>query len=183
MKLFLFAAVALFTSFTAAFAGDTELLAPPPGITLNQLFRMTNTRDTSVQSVNVMVNEEKFPAGIYVSPITWMSENTAQNTFWLRDIESPEGVVLVKSGNYDVLKLKGQLNRQTLEGKFQLSYLANGLTNKYVTCNFNLKKSGAGWYGQNAYNGQVIQSAHVVVYSLGIRNIEGICPNSFQFAY
>ncbi len=165
-----------------AASAHAESFAVPPGLTLDPLFILKNTRDASTQSVNVMQNKAGFPEGMYVNPITWFSENTADNAFWLRDIETPHGVVLLQKDGYDVMKLRGSLNRETLEGRFQLTFLANGITNRYLTCDFLLKKSGENWYGQNAYTGQVVTTVNVVVWSLGIRNLEGLCPPSMAFS-
>jgi hypothetical protein len=97
--------------------------------------------------------------------------------FPFADIAKPNGVVLVEGQGHNVLLLQGQLDPSGLQGRFHLSYLANGLTNKYETCDLLLVKGADAWHAQNAYTGQKVTSVRIVTWSLGLKTLEGICRN------
>jgi hypothetical protein len=71
--------------------------------------------------------------------------------------------------------LQGQMG-DSQEGQFKIKFLTNGLFHSYDSCDFNLRKSGDGWYVQNAYTGAVVRSVKVITKSLGIKTLQGICP-------
>jgi hypothetical protein len=63
-----------------------------------------------------------------------------------------KGVILMKSGKYDVLKLVGpELNPDT-GGNLDLVYLTNGVWNNYNTFNMSLVRSGQVWTVQTREN-------------------------------
>ncbi|MCO5143294.1 MAG: hypothetical protein M9962_09420 [Oligoflexia bacterium] len=175
--LFLFAPIASAESFELDF--DVHSYSEvPPGMALQKVADLTSTKDSDIHYLNVMIDTNGLIAGLYNKPDPNNGkESGAPNVFWLRDIESKEGAVLAVAKGRKALIMQGLLNRQTQEGTFDLHYLSNGLTMKYKTCKFNLRKNQNGWYAQNFYNNSVVSRIHVVTHSLGISTIEGICPN------
>jgi hypothetical protein len=153
--------------------------AVPPGITLRRIALLTTDRDSEVTYLSVMSDKGGDMNGLYASnaaPIFAPLEGEARNVFWLNEIESGAGAVLAVIKGKKALILNGKLNRETQEGRFAIRYLANGLFGRYKSCEFNLRKSGNGWFIQNAYTGQTVRNVHVVTHSLGITTLEGLCP-------
>lgn len=151
----------------------------PPGMHLQKVANLTSTKNTDVYYLNVMFDKNNLITGLYnkADPNN-ERESNSPNIFWLRDIESTDGAVLAIARGKKALIMQGILNRETQEGTFDLHYLANGLTMKYKSCKFNLRKSNnGGWHIQNFYTKAVIKKIHVVTHSIGISTIEGICPN------
>lgn len=163
-----------------AFANEREdAKFAPPGITLQKLFTVSNDRDANVDRFNLMVDEQKKAAGVMLNAGNRdTTDNTASDqAHWFRDIARPDGVVLIEGQGRKVVLMQGSLNRDTEEGRFKITYLANGLSGKYETCEVLLKKSGPGaWYAQNAYTGAKITSVKIITWSLGLRTLQGLCP-------
>ena len=172
-------ALALFLP-AASFANERDdAKFAPPGITLQRLFTVSNDRDANVDRFNLMVDEQKKAAGVIFSAGNKDdTDNTAADQpHWFRDIARPEGVVLIEGQGRKVVLMQGTLNRDTEEGRFKITYLANGLPGKYESCDVILKKSGPGaWYAQNAYTGAKISSVKIITWSLGLRTLQGLCP-------
>ncbi|MCO5142203.1 MAG: hypothetical protein M9962_03835 [Oligoflexia bacterium] len=98
-------------------------------------------------------------------------------TFWLKDIEKNDGVVLYETWGYKVLLLQGRLSRDSQEGTLKAMYLSDAKNLKYKSCNLKLKNNGSGgWYIQNAYNNKKVNSINVVATSAGVEKLEGLCP-------
>lgn len=172
-------ALLLVPSFSHADESDDAKLAPP-GISLQKLFNVTNDRDANVDRFNLMIDEQKHAAGVMLNAGNKSeNENTAADQpHWFRDIARPEGVTLIEGQGRKVVLMQGALNRDTEEGRFKITYLANGLSGKYESCEVVLKKSGPGaWYAQNAYTNQKITSVKIITWSLGLRTLQGLCPN------
>ena len=165
----------------SAFASEREdAKFAPPGITLQRLFNVSNDRDANVDRFNLMVDEQKKAAGVIFSAGNKEdTDNTAADQpHWFRDIARPEGVVLIEGQGRKVVLMQGSLNRDTEEGRFRITYLANGLSGKYESCDVLLKKSGPGaWYAQNAYTGTKITTVKIITWSLGLRTLQGLCPS------
>jgi len=85
-------------------------------------------------------------------------------------------VVLLSGQGHNALSLQGAFDPKSQEGLFHLTYLSNGLTGSYATCDFLLKRSGSNFYAENAYTGARITSAKIVTWSLGLDTLQGICP-------
>ena len=133
------------------------------------LFTVTNDRDANVDKFGLMVDGNGNPAGVSYAP----PGGGATHSF--RDIARGDGVVLIEGQGRKVLLLSGQLGANG-EGKLELAYLANGLTGKYKTCNFLLRRSGGSWIAQNAYTNRRITAAKIETHRLGLKTLQGICP-------
>lgn len=142
----------------------------PPGVTLQRLALLTNDRDARVVTLSLMV-EKGLVAGMFS-----LESDGDGKPYWLRDIESKEGVVLLETQGKKALIMSGSLDRETQEGKFTIHYLTNGLFNRYSSCDFRLKKKGDAWFLQNAYTRDKITRVNVITHSLGITTLEGLCP-------
>lgn len=182
---FLLIALALFA--TSAQAGDLfpasyrehRSFAVPPGHTAMKVLQITNDRDKDFYRWSLLIDGEGKIAGLYNEVIKGRAVSSftpADGISWLRDIEKSNGTVLVESQGHNILLLKGKLNRETQEGRFTLSYLANGLSNTFEACDFLVKKKDNEWFIQNAYTNKKVTSGKIVTWSLGLTTIEGICP-------
>ena len=167
-------ALILVVAITLAPAAHAETLTAPPGVTLQQFFTMTNDRDPTTDKFNLMVDDKSLAAGFLVVPDP-KNNDRQDNLYWLKDVEKTDGVVLVEGQGHKVVIMQGQLDRATQEGRFHLQFLANGLSNKYQTCDFLVKKSGALWYAENAYNCQKITDMKIITWSLGLKTLQGVC--------
>lgn len=169
-------------AFADSWIGNLHLQseAVPPGVTLQKLVDLTSDQNGNSNYLNLMIDSNGLAAGMYNEANPKNSPpadgGRAQNVFWLRDIESPAGVVLAEARGRKALLMKGELNRESQEGIFTIKYLANGLTMKYESCNFSLKKAGKQWWVKNAYSGEKVNKIHVITWSMGITTLEGICP-------
>jgi hypothetical protein len=151
----------------------------PPGHGLSKLVTMTSDRDASATVLNALVNSTNEIAGVYNSPTTLMNSGTLateRNVFWLSEIESADGALMLEKQGRKVLFLQGKLDRGTQEGRFKVRFLTNGLFGRYDSCDFLLKKAGTNWFVQNAYTGQRVTEVKVLTHSLGITTLQGFCP-------
>ncbi len=150
----------------------------PPGVTLQKLFTVSNDRDANVDRFNLMIDEQKHAAGVILNAGNRdETDNTASDIpHYFKDIAKPDGVVLIEGQGRKVVTMQGALNRDTEEGRFKLTYLANGLSGKYETCDVLLKKNASGWYAQNAYTNAKITAVKIITWSLGLKTIQGVCP-------
>ena len=151
----------------------------PPGITLQSLMALSSDRDSTMANLSLMVDDKNLVAGMFASAIKTKKSRPADSgkVFWMRDIESRSGAVLVRAQNRDILILQGKLDRETQQGKFRLRYLANGLTGRYENCDFNLRRAHDGdWWIQNSYTQQKVTLAHLITWKLGVKTIQGLCP-------
>ncbi len=164
--------------------GDSGFLpsafeAVPPGHGLNKLVTMTSDRDEKSTELSLLINSNNEVAGVYNSPsssLIFEPSETSRNVFWLSEIETEDGAVMVEKQGRKVLFLQGKLNRATQEGKFQVRFLTNGLFGRYDSCDFLLKRNGSNWFIQNAYNGRRVTQVKVLTHSLGVTTLEGFCP-------
>lgn len=192
----IFLTLLLAASASPAFAGsfltsgifEAAREAVPPGITLKKITMISTDRDNEITYLSVMMNRQGKVEGFYGSPVVpsepnenpglFGEESTAdRNVFWLQEVESSAGAVLAVVKGKKALILHGALDRATQEGRFVIRYLSNGIFNSYKSCEFNLRRSGKGWYIQNAYNGQAVPHVRVITHSIGITTLEGLCPN------
>jgi hypothetical protein len=195
LTLLLAASPAFAGSFLTSGIFEAAREAVPPGHTLKRVTQLTTDRDAEVTYLSVMRNEEGKVGGFYGSSVApfdpeevpgeenpgeeFMADEEAanRNVFWLQEVESSAGAVLAVVKGKKALILQGKLDRATQEGRFVIKYLSNGLFNSYKSCEFNLRKTGKGWYIQNAYNGQAVPRVKVITHSLGITTLQGLCPN------
>lgn len=160
---------------TTLFAADQQIDGVPPGTELQALVSITTDRDNSKNNLSAMVDGRGQIFGLY--GVTTDGAEAGEQTFPLSDIEGPNGSVLAVVSGRNALILQGKLDRNTQEGRFRINYLTNGLFMKYKSCDFNLKKDAAGAsYVQNAYTGARVSQVRVITHSLGITDLEGICP-------
>lgn len=152
----------------------------PSGVRLQKLVTLTNDKDNNAINLHLMLDKSDLVTGFYgqanENNIFAQANERGKNVFWLRDIESKEGVVLASRSGYDVLLMNGNLDRESQEGKFTIRYLSNGLSKRYESCDFFLRKAKNSWFIQNAYTKAKVTKVNVTSWSLGITTIEGICP-------
>jgi hypothetical protein len=157
------------------FGADQQIEGVPPGVGLQPLVSITTDRDASKNNLSAMIDGKGNITGLY--GVTTDGAEAGEQVFPLADIESAKGSVLAVVSGRNALILQGKLDRNTQEGRFRINYLSNGLFMKYKSCDFNLKKDPNGnSYVQNAYTGARVNRVHVISHSLGITDLQGICP-------
>ncbi|MGA7799836.1 MAG: hypothetical protein WCC36_03415 [Gammaproteobacteria bacterium] len=165
-------------------AGVARAHALPPNIDVVPLAGITNDRDTSVSYLNLMVSRRDAVRGIYVD--TRASGKAGDDggdggisngAFWLKDIESGDGVVLGQGQGVKAILLRGTIDSRAGKGNLIIKYLTNGLLMNYSQCKMGLKKSGNHkWELINAYNGKEITDIKVKTWWLGISTLQNVCP-------
>lgn len=177
-------ALSIFFAVSAtAFAG-TETL--PVGMGVVRLAAITNDRDTSVSYLNLMVNKQHTVRGIFVQtkvPKTSKPHAPArvvsQSVYWLKNIESRNGVVLGQGKGVKAILLRGDINSRVGRGSLVIKYLNNGVFRSYKQCRIALRRvSPHKWGLVNAYNDQPIKHIEVKTWLLGISTLTHVCPNS-----
>lgn len=151
----------------------------PPGLSAQFMLNIANDRDSNLSKLSVAFDKNHLLAGLYTEKVersffTVLESETKY--FPLRDIEDKEGAVLFESQGRKVLILQGQLNRSSQEGKFRINYLANGLSMRYESCDFNLRKKDDTWLVTNAATGKKVNEIKIITWSLGVTTLQGICP-------
>jgi hypothetical protein len=178
MKTVVLAVVVLLAGAQAHAAGlfndarDVRLLGVPSGMTVQKMVTFSNDRDSDKAAFSVMIDKNGNVAGFYRADMKNASDD---NVMSLREVETTEGATMIEGQGHKVVLVAGKLKRDTNEGRFQMRYLSNGLTNTYTVCDFLLKKDDKGWYVQNAYTNRRVTSAKITTWSLGLTTIEGIC--------
>ncbi|HKJ09385.1 MAG TPA: hypothetical protein VKA76_09890 [Gammaproteobacteria bacterium] len=159
--------------------------ALPPHVHVVPLAGITNDRDTSVSYLKLMVGQRDAVRGIYVETrVAGKSADTGNSgegirngAFWLKDIESGDGVVLGKGQGVKAILLQGTIDSRAGKGHLTIKYLANGLLMHYRQCKVGLKKSGGHkWELVNAYDGKRITDIKVKTWWLGISTLQNVCP-------
>lgn len=177
----LFTLLILLTSLTA-FA-DTKSL--PAGISVVPLAGITNDRDTSVSYLNLMVTPQATVRGIYMETDhtgkagASKARHAASNkVYWLKSIESNDGVVLGQGQGVKAILLRGNIDSHAGQGSLVIKYLTNGVFMNYDECKVGLQRiSRHNWELINAYNGRPIKHIEVKTWFLGISTLANVCPD------
>ena len=178
---FFILSLAFFSLNTPSLASEIGILnhePVPSGIRLQPLLNLTSDAEDNKYLLNAMVEKNGNPAGLYKQEATTnikSIDDSHQNVYWLKELESEKGAVLLIHKSHDVLILQGVMNHKTWEGKFVLKYLTNGLNMSYESCEIYIKRSPAGWYIQNS-KGETVQNAVIETSFVGVRGISGLCP-------
>jgi hypothetical protein len=169
-------ALALFAGIATAAAAQTL----PAGITAVPLAVITNDRDTSVSQIKLMVNGNSKVRGIYlVTSKNASAPPSSSEVYWLKNIETDDGVVLGKGKGHKAILMRGDIASQAGRGSLIIRYLKNGLFRHYKQCRINLKKVGPyQWQLINAYDGQPVDHIKVETWALGISTLANVCPDS-----
>lgn len=176
----LFALLGMLVSMAAP-AGMRQL---PADITMLPLAGITNDRDTSVSHLELMVDSHSTVRGIYMETEVPGKPADAPGTgpehahvYWLRSIESPEGVVLGQGNGVKAILLRGTIDSRAGHGSLVVKYLVNGLLMSYRECKLGLRKRHArDWRLFNAYDGRPITRIEVKTWMLGISTLKNVCP-------
>lgn len=163
----------------------TGVRALPPNVHVVPLAGITNDRDASVSYLKLMVSQRDAVRGIYVetrvpgkpADTSDSGEGISDGAFWLKDIESGDGVVLGKGQGVKAILLRGTIDSRAGKGHLTIKYLTNGLLMRYSQCKVGLKRSGADkWELVNAYDGKRITDIKVKTWWLGISTLQNVCP-------
>jgi hypothetical protein len=154
----------------ALILGTAAQAGVPNGLTATQLWTQTNDRDSNVDTFNLLVDAQGLAAGVYTR-----NADGTDETFYMKDIAKPDGVVLIEAQGHKVMFLQGQVDRVTQQGTFHIKWLSNGLTNQYTTCDFKLMHTGATYFAQNVHTNAKITQMKIISWSLGLKDLQGIC--------
>lgn len=173
-----------FPDHLQSFSGDiafTEFV--PPGMALQRMMILTSDRDQEVHFLHLMQKKDTLvPTGMFVEKrksflqMDDVDPSAQGKTFYLADIERPEGAAVFEASGRKVLILQGTLNRSNYEGRLKLKYLTNGLSMSYDSCDVLLRNTRGQYWAQNAYTGEKITSVKVITHFLGVDTLEGLCP-------
>lgn len=144
----------------------------PSGVETQKMIKITSNQENGSTVMMSALVQNGSLAGVMGA-----ASGVRPESFLLRDIEKPKGVVLYEQDGYEVLKMSGKLSRTTQEGKLVISYLSNGLFGSYKTCDVIVKRDASGKYAlQNAYTKKMIKEIKLIVGSVGVKTIQGLCP-------
>ena len=149
----------------------TAVAKVPSGLEALQLVVITNDQDSKKTYLSVLVDKDNNVAGLYSAG----GEGTP-DAFYVKDIEKKEGVPLVKRGRHTLITLNGRLDRKTQQGKFTARYLVNGLTGYREPCEFEIRRKDGKYAVRNVYTKKSVSKVHVTTSSLGIKELQGLCP-------
>lgn len=162
---------------TAALAAIEPL---PAGMTAVPLAGIVNDRDASISYLKLMLNARAVVRGVYVETDIIVNKDwqtASKRVYWLRRIESPDGVVLGGGRGVKAILLRGKIDSDGGRGSLVVRYLTNGLFRSYAECKVLLRRlSPREWTLVNAYNGQSIHRIEVRTWLLGISGLENVCP-------
>lgn len=176
--------LALLLGLALSVSVPAEVREVPPGIKVLPLAGITNDRDRSVSHLNLMVDGSSDVRGIYMETDVPGKADGADSVaprdahvFWLRNIESPDGVVLGQGNGVKAILLRGTIDSRAGSGALVVKFVTNGLLMSYRECKLGLHKQDAlGWQLVNAYNGQPVKQIEVKTWMLGISTLKNVCP-------
>lgn len=170
--------------FFAALIGATALAAAAPlptGLTAVPLAVVTNDRDTSVSSLELMLDDQAIVRGIYMETRADAdgSPSASGRIYPLAQIESGNGVVLGQGQGVKAIFLRGTIASRDGDGSLVIRYLTNGVFKRYAECRIELQRMGPDrWRLVNAYDGRPIERIKVRTWALGISTVANVCPGT-----
>lgn len=171
-------ACAVALAFGAAVTAHAAALSS--GFTAVPLATVTNDRDASVSSLQLMLDGDAEVRGIAMDTRAdaGAAPRPDQHRFYpLADIETDAGVVLGQGQGVKAIYLRGTIASRDGRGALVIRYLANGVFRHFSECRIDLQRTAAnGWQLVNAYDGQPIDAIRVKTWALGIATIGNVCP-------
>jgi hypothetical protein len=153
--------------------------ALPPDARLQDVAKITNSRDASVAILSVALGPKDEILGVY--SVYEMNDGTGEvirDLMPLSEIQSPQGSVLHEENGLKIFILQGTVDAERGKANLQIRYLTNGIKRSYDSCRINANRSAQGtWTLVNAYNGKTVTEAHAKAWTFGIKTIENVCPN------
>ena len=166
-----------YSSFALAL---TALLTPSilnvqftgPGYTYQPLAAVTNDRNSSVDSLSLVLNLQGSVEGIRFQP----GHAPAPIDFTDAQMASSQGANLEEDSHRPIV-LHATFNSQNGSASWVIDYLSNGLFGSYKSCNAALARDPQGqWHLINAYTREPVTQLRITTWALGISSIVGICP-------
>lgn len=180
--IYLLPALVLVLLTSAAATAAVALL--PTGMTAVPLAAITNDRDTSVSLLELMLNDHDTVRGIYLKTRVGGDNGPSKisgQVYWLKEIESRNGVVLGQGQGVKAIFLQGTIEPRGNQGALVIKYLTNGISRHFAECRIGLQRLGPyNWQLVNAYNGRIIKSIRVRTWALGISTIANVCPGTMS---
>jgi hypothetical protein len=148
------------------------------GESYQKLAVIRNDRNPDIHTLSLMVGSGNRVDGIYIETLhndTNPPTRTSRR-FALNEIESPDGVVLDGDANHKAIILQGDIDAGEGRGELIVRYLKNGLFGVYASCHVSLVRNRAGtWWLEVPETGRRVQNVSIRTWSLGIRNLVGLC--------
>lgn len=142
--------------------------AEKSAIKIQKLFSMSNDRNPGVTNVEFEVDS----AGA-VKAVRWIGEKQPKS---FSPSQLAEFQVIEAQQGVDAVLLKGNVG--TDAGEFTIKFVYNGIIRSYRECTYKVKKSAEGeWQALRMTDGVRISSARMVTRAIGIKKIEGLCPD------
>lgn len=158
-------------TFLLSLISISSQAAAPSGLTVQPLLRITTNESKATSVFSALINRSGVLEGFYAK------DNEGEElTLWLKDVEKPGGVTLIERDGYEVIKIKGRLDRKTQQGRLTADYLVNGLWGTREPCEFELRSNPSGWFIRSVYTKKQVTKVHVVAGSMGVKQLEGLCP-------
>ena len=172
-KLVFFSALALISTRGMAVEPNNVNAGKPEAQTLA---KVTSDRDGSVSRLVAVLDSIGQLQAIRFDTKNQNTQKTTSESFSMKQIASPQGVVLVESSGYKALILKGNVDSKSGTGKFTVNYLADAFQNNYVSCHALVQRSKEGkWEIIDTASKKQIDELYIQSHMTGITTIKGIC--------
>lgn len=136
--------------------------------TTQKLMSVTNDRGSEVTETYFELGD----AGQVVSLI-YAPQGTAARKYTPAQIAKQ--IVLEEQQGVQAVLLQGTIDNAAGTGKWTFSYVANGLTRKYESCDVTLKRSAQNTWAIYNASGKAVPTSKVITWSMGIKTLQGIC--------
>ncbi len=136
-----------------------------------KLMQFTNDRDPGLGTIEILTNGQGAMEGLRYTRTTDAATRGVRAEFSLDQVRA--GAALESQQGINALVFKGAIDAAK-GGKVTFTYVANGMTGSYKSCEATLRRAGNEWVLIHT-NGQRIQNAKITTWSLGISNLEGLC--------
>jgi hypothetical protein len=191
----LFAAptVAANSDFGRTGAGLIAGICHNSSASFQQLAEISNTRDSNVSCLGVMLDGAAIKAlrveshrFVQRDDATWLDQIKVAE-FSVAQIASRHGAVLEGTAGHDAVIVQGHVPASGADADLTTSYLYNGLTGEYRSCPMTLDRRAdralPAWRLVNRFNETV---SHIVVRTrsmpvlgtIGIADLEGVCTRT-----
>jgi hypothetical protein len=163
---------------SAAFAARISSVLPPDA-RLQDVAKITNSRDASVATLSVALGPKDEILGVYsVYEMNDGSGDVIRDLMPLSEIQSAQGSVLHEENGFKIFILQGSVDAAHGSARLQIRFMTNGIKRSYDSCRINASRSAQGtWSLVNAYNGKIVTEARAKAWTFGIKTIENVCPN------
>jgi hypothetical protein len=155
--------------------------APPiAGSSLESMATITNTRDSSVATLYIILDSTGQVLGLYdVHRLNDGSNTVIRKVLTPEQIASDDGATLHEEQGFRIFVLHGQLDARSGKAALEIRYLTNALSGSYGACKINAIRSAQGRWGlYNAYDGKPVTDIRARTGILGVKTLVNVCPGT-----